>query len=507
MHSQDFKVPVMSSFALFRPLFNSLRMSSPPSSKSSPLLPNSSSKYPSNLPSPADSQSSLKLSRARLIQNYLDEHVHQWRDDILVQSLFANLPNREVKPEAFKQKYSFWKDLIIALTREKLLSGSVFKFTSKDLSGLFKRGGIHPVCLNAVISEMQSEGLALDTTTYDFSGEAKRSSLIGGMVNWVFGSLKRIMVSQGDDANDSYNEHDEFESKVPALILLPSLLKEQLDIIQNSLNISFMPLTFEEFFEIVNESRRREGLVEIVEKEDILLILKYLSSEGILNYTPAIESISEDTIIAIKIKSKVTSVDVDIVKLKRLHLRLNSQVFELSIKIKDLNELARRSVQISNDRKMAMYHLKRKALLEKVQGERLNSLHAIDEILLKISSVSDEAMILEAYKTGANMLNELLPNVKDVDDAVDRLQEVMADHNEITQALNQNNLSADFDEELEEELKALLDQQEPKYIKSTLSSTREIEEITDQLSEIQMRPYEKESPDQSKASNRVPESA
>ena len=253
-------------------------MSTSHSSKSSPILPNSSPKYSSNLPSPTDSQTSSKLSRARLIQNYLDDHVHQWRDDVLIQSLFANLPNREVKPEAFKQKYDFWKDLIIALTKEKLLSGSVFKFPSKDLSGVFKRGGIQPICMNAVIAEMQSEGLALDASNYVFYGESKRSSLLGGVVNWVIGSLKSIITSQGDEMGDSYIEHNEFESKIPSYILLPSLLKEQLDIIHDSLTASLMPLTFEEFHELVNESRRREGLVEIVEKEDILLILKYLSS-------------------------------------------------------------------------------------------------------------------------------------------------------------------------------------------------------------------------------------
>ena len=479
-------------------------MSSSKSSKSSPLLNNSSPKYPSNLPSPTDSQSSLKLSRARLIQNYLNDHVHQWQDDVLIQSLFANLPNREVKPEAFKQKYSFWKDLIIALTREKLLSGSVFKFPSKDLGGLFKRGGIQPICLNAVIAEMQSEGLASDASNFNFNEDSRRSSIFGGMVNWIFGSLKSIVITQGDDLSDSYLEHDEFESKIPSFVLLPSLMKEQLDIIHDSLGVSLMPLTFEEFHELVNDSRRREGLVEIVEKEDILLILKYFCSEGILNYAPTVESVSEDTVLAIKIKSKITKVDFDIVKLKKLHLRISAQVNELSDKIKDLNELARRSVQLSNDRKMAMYHLKRKALLEKIQGERLNSLHAVDGILLKISSVSDEAMILEAYKTGANMLKDLLPNVKDVDDAVDRLQEVMADHDEVSQALYQNNLNPEFDQELEDELMALVNQQENKQLKSPLSATSEIEEITEKLCEAHLQSDEKE---KQKHSERMPEAA
>lgn len=456
------------------------------SSPSSPLTSTSS-------PSPNysnDSQHSTKLSRARLTQKYLEEHVPQWRDDTLIQSLFANLPNREVKPEAFEQKYSFWKDLITLMTKERLLSGSVFKFKSKDLSGSFKRGGLQPICLNSVIMEMQSEGLAFDASDIQLSG-SKRSSILGGMVNWIFGSLKMIITggNQGESLEDDsfLKNNDELEAKIPTWIILPSLLKEQRHVIKDYLNNSHMPLTFEEFHELVNESRRKEGLIEIVEKEDILLILKYLNSENLLSYAPVVEKLSDEVVLAIKIKGTISNVDFDIVKLKILHSKLNYQVNELSDRIKELKDLARKTLQISNDRKMAMYQLKRKALLEKVQGERLNSLHAVDEILLRISSVSDDAMILEAYKTGANTLKELLPNVRDVDEAVDQLQGLISDHEEITQALNQNNLSVEFDEELEAELKALSETSPKEILKSPLSKeSGNVDELISKLEEVKV---------------------
>ena len=183
---------------------------------------------------------------------------------------------------------------------------------------------------------------------------------------------------------------------------------------------------------------------------------------------------------------------------------LKKQLASFTDSIKKSNEGGKENGKENGKKDEKETEEKMKALLEKIQGDRLNSLHSVDQILLNISSASDEALILEAYKTGANMLNELLPNVKDVDDAVDRLHEVMADHDEVTQAFNQNNLNIDFDEELDKELKALLDQQE---YKSPLSSTKEVKEITEKLSEIQMRPDRKELSDQSKTSNRVPESA
>lgn len=458
-------------------------MSSFSSSSKSPVSPTSS-----NIPpSPTESQFSVKMNRARLIQNYLNEHVPQWKDDTLIQSLFANLPNIEAKPEAFKQKYSFWKELLISMTRERLLSGSVFKFSSKELSTSFKRGGLQPICLNGVIVEMQSEGLIMDVSSVYFSG-SKRKSVIGGVASWIFDSLKNMITgeSQGGRSDDSFAENDELSAKIPLNILLPLLLNEQARILRDFLqNESQMPLTFEEFHNLVNKSRRREGLVEIVEKDDILLILKYLSHEGLLNYIPMVEKITDNTLLAIKIKGPVTKVDFDIVKLKQLHSKLNNQVNDLSDKIREIHELARKTLQISNDRKMAMYHLKRKTLLEKVQGDRLNSLHLVDGILLRISSVSDEAMILEAYKTGASTLKGLLLNVKDVDEAVDQLQSLLSEHDEITQALNQNNLNVEFDEELEAELMALTGETPSKQGKSPLSGPKsDVEEIIANLTEV-----------------------
>ena len=411
--------------------------------------------------SPVDSQNSLnlKLSKSRLIENYLEEHVPQWRDDSLIQSLFANLPNREVKPEAFAQKYSFWKDLLILMTRSRLLSGSVFKFPSKELSGCFKRGGMQPICLNGVIVEMQMQGIAIDSTK-DFNClNEKRSSVIGGVVNWIYDSFKSIISGSTDDSIYDDEDQDEMEALIPAQVLIPSLLIEQKEILCDlltSLNSSHMPFTFEEFHELVNESRRKADLVEVVEKDDVLLILKFLKYKGFLNYSPVVEVISENVFLAIKIKGAVSSIDLDIVKMKKLHVRLSSQVEELSKKITELTETARKTLLIYNDRKMATYQLKRRALLEKLQNERLNSLHAVDEILLRISSLSDEKLILEAYKTGADALKGLIPNLKDVDGAVDQLQGLIADHDAVSQALNQEiGTSYEFDAELEAELEAL----------------------------------------------------
>lgn len=401
------------------------------------------------------SSSSIKLSRSRQAQIYLEEHVPQWKDDVLIQSLFANLPNREVKPEAFKQKYSFWKDVLISMTRERLLSGSVFKFETKNLSCSFKRGGLQPICLNGIILEMINEGIAEDLM------KSKRISIVGGMVSWIYGSLKTILIGEDDGNYQSDDSLSDFGSIIPETIILPSLFKEQFEILKDFLSSNhLMPFTFEEFHEIINESRRREGLVEIVEKEDVLLFLKYLSEKKIVNYLPTIEKMNSDSDLvtfAIKVNGKVTAVDFDIVKMKRLHNKLLEQVNELSDGIRELSEAARKSVLF--DKKMALYHLKRKGLLEKVQGDRMNSLHAVDELLMRISSLSDDAMILEAYKSGAKTLKGLLPDVEEAAGVVQDLQEIIADHDNITATLNSYNSSnisnIELDEELEAELLAL----------------------------------------------------
>ena len=469
-------------------------MSSIPS-KSSPLSPKSTFSSHSSPTSPTDSQSTIiKLRRSQLAQIYLEAHVPQWKDDVLIQSLFANLPNREAKPEAFNQKYSFWKDLIIAMTRERLLSESVFKFPTRDLSNSFKRGGLQPICLNSIINEMQSEGLALDADDAAlFNTNRRPSSIVGGIASWLLGSIKSI-VSQEDDISSGDGDESR-AAKIPVTILIPSLLKEQLLILKEFLDYSPMPLSFDEFHSLINDSRRREGLTEITNKDDIILVLNYFKSEGVLNYAPVAEKFSEDVLLAIKIKSSVNSVDFDIIKLKRLHGRLNSQIEELGDKIRDLNELARRCVQVSNDRKMALYHLKRKALLEKVQLERMNSLHSVDEILLKINSVSDEAMILEAYKIGTKTLKGLLPDSEDVEGTIDQLQEVIADSEEITRAFSQLNPSiTEFDEDLEAELKALTEKKLSDLAPKSPLSSEIIDDLTKELGNVRIDPADLKSP-------------
>lgn len=411
-----------------------------------------------------------KRSRSVMIQNYLDA-VPQWKDDILIQSLFANLPNPEVKPEAYVQKYSFWKDILIGMTRARLLCGSVFKLETKDLSSLFKRGGLQPICLNSVIYEMLLNDLVADMEEFN---KEKMSSVI----TWLYDSLKTMVI--GSRSPTEYRE-DFQELKVPNSVLIHPLIIEQKCMLlehmaeANTLTNQSVPITFSEFQELVNESRKMEGLVEIVEKFDFVLLLKFMKSEGILNYSPMKEIDTDDSIIAIKFRSEVKPIDLDIVKMKILRSKLNMQVRELSDKIFDLSRQAKEFIT-KKDRKMAMYQLKHRSLLEKQQTDRLNSLHTIDEILLRINSASDDLLILEAYKSGALTLKSLLPDAVDVSDAVSIMQEMIADHDEITQIFNQPMSINEFDTDLEAELEALSNLNVPS-ISRTVKSTSEVQKI------------------------------
>jgi hypothetical protein len=397
--------------------------------------------------SPTDSQTtSLRSSRAQMVQNYLQEHVPQWQDDTLIQSLFANLPNREVKPEAFAQKYYFWKDLLISMTRNRLLGGSVFKFNSKSISSFFHRGGLQPVCLNGIINEMMQEGIVQDCTI-DFDSNA--GSSVFGTLNWILGSLKTLMIGSSNDSHDSL---EATEYSLPSQLLIMSLLEEQESLILDVLNSqnAHIPLTFEEFHNLVNESRITAGLVEITDKDDVLLLLRFLKSKGLLNYSPLIEVVTDKVLLAIKLKaSAITQIDFDIVKLKKLHMRLNVQVHDLSKSIKDLTDSAKTSLLQSNDRKMALYQLKRRKLLEQTQDERLRSLHSLDDILFRICSVSDDEQILAAYKTGAKALKQLMPDADEIDETMDELQDLLTGHEEISQSLSPSVEYSEFEDELE----------------------------------------------------------
>jgi replicative superfamily II helicase len=234
--------------------------------------------------------------------------------------------------------------------------------------------------------------------------------------------------------------------------LIMSLLEEQESLILDVLNSqnAHIPLTFEEFHNLVNESRITAGLVEITDKDDVLLLLRFLKSKGLLNYSPLIEVVTDKVLLAIKLKaSAITQIDFDIVKLKKLHMRLNVQVHDLSKSIKDLTDSAKNSLLQSNDRKMALYQLKRRKLLEQTQDERLRSLHSLDDILFRICSVSDDEQILAAYKTGAKALKQLMPDADEIDETMDELQDLLTGHEEISQSLSPSVEYSEFEDELE----------------------------------------------------------
>lgn len=408
------------------------------------------------------------IARPQLVQDYLKD-VQQWQDDILMQSLFATLPNEEAKPEAFVQKYTFWKDLITNMTRSKLLSPSVLYLPTTDLSNIFTRKGLTPVCLQAILVEMHKRHLwqpeeAVNAKAYSWK---LWSNISDSVVSAVSYAASWIWLGDQED-NSSNAEAIDPTTVLPPRILLNTLLIEQKNILLDYLNDNAnlinhsVPLTFDEFFHLVNESRRTEGLCPVSDREDILLLLRHLQSEKFLKFAPF--QFSENHACAIKIGDAVsiTEVDHEIVKIKCLCRRLEDQISELRIKAE---EAKCRTLDLlkSGDRKMAAYMLKRKGLFEKLQSERMGALHNLESILFKITSVHSDASVVEAFKAGADTLKELLQvhglSVEHVDDVVDQLKECIADHDEISAAMTQP-ISSPIDEDtLTDELNALIEEQ------------------------------------------------
>jgi charged multivesicular body protein 7 len=433
-------------------------------------------------------------AKTEMIAAFL-EKVPQWRDDVLMQSLFANLPNSDAKPEAFVQKYTFWKDLLTRMTREHLLGPSVFRLPTRELELTFVRKGLSPICLPAVLQEMQKRDLWQDYAA--FSAEApKRNSWIA-FSSFVVSSVKSGMSWMVSDADDDSadNVSGAWAVQLPSQVVLLTLLKEQKQMLRehmasspDNLN-SALPLTFDEFLALVNESRRADGMVEVIDRDDALMLLRYLKQEKVLNFAP--HEIFDTNSCTIKMGPyEISQVDRDIVKMKLLNRKLDDQVRELNKQITDLKEEAVRFLQIG-DRRLAGFTLKRKSLLEKLQLDRLGSLHSIEAILLKISSVSSEAMILQAYKSGSETLDRLLRThgltTESAEDAIDQLQEVMAGHDEISAVLTQELTSPIDEDELSAELAALIEeQQKPLHaVAATLNrpASLQLDSITRSLDE------------------------
>ncbi len=385
-------------------------MNSPKSHLNSPI------KSPLNSPGTISSTSSLTQRLNELLCSF-----PQWNDPILVQSLFAPLPSRSSKPEAFAQKFNFWHDVLLSSMRQRLLAGSS-AFCLQDTRGLgqkyFKNygvGGLYPICLPGILKEMIRNGSAITSIESILEDSKQRRE------SW-FGRLFTFLTATTSAEDAVIDDLDDDVVDLPQSLVIVPLLNEQLQLLKEhfSSSPSTLPFTLEQFKSVVNACRLKEGLAEIVSQDDLMLLLRFLVKKSFVNYSLS------DNVVKLANRGPITQMDKDVVKVRGVADRLSAQISHYSQSATALRATAAQKVA-NGDRSGALMDLKRVGAIDSFIKDRMGALSNLDALLLKIEGAHDDVAVMEAYRSGSGLLKSLLKELDGIEEVIDEAALLMTE--------------------------------------------------------------------------------
>lgn len=169
--------------------------------------------------------------------------------------------------------------------------------------------------------------------------------------------------------------------------------------------------------------------------------------------------------------SAITEEEKGVVNVKDTYARLESQVEEIEMRIKERQvklEVALRDKK----REQALSHLRSKKMLEEVLEKRTKSMETLHGVLIKIEQAASDVEIVKAYEMSTSSLKALLANERlqpeRIEASMDQMQDTIADADEVRRAVEMGNEGVrraageeEMDEEeMEAELKRLEEENE-----------------------------------------------
>lgn len=132
-----------------------------------------------------------------------------WQDDERMENLFAAFRDKSVNPVNYDTKMKFWKNLI----QEYCSVQGNSTVSISELRTAFERKGKKPYCLDTVLDELLSEGLAKSKSQFmeppllTWPGWAVHK-LVKAPLRWSYYKVKESVISNA--ANGNCNDNTEY---------------------------------------------------------------------------------------------------------------------------------------------------------------------------------------------------------------------------------------------------------------------------------------------------------
>ncbi|KAI3371868.1 hypothetical protein L3Q82_006747 [Scortum barcoo] len=369
----------------------------------------------------------------------------EWDDEERMNFLFSDFKeNRDVNPADWDSKLDFWTELVVRSCRDR---GTVC-VSLQELSKTFRRKERSPLGLATVVQSMARCGKIQRES--EFAAHVDCGWLSWGVglllvkpLKWTFSTLLG-------------SSRVPLEESFVVIELVKEKAAELLRVYRSSEFASRSILSFQELCALssdvcADESTLCMALLQLQRDKQVMVSLH--EGEKIVKFSQP----GQDRV------SPVSDVDIGIYQLQRSEKLLGERVEKLGLEADKCKEEARMLLR-EGKKSQALRCLRGRKRVEKRADNLFAKLESIRGILDRIAQSQTDKMVMQAYQTGVAALRLSLKDVtvERAENLVDQIQELCDTQDEVNQTISSGVTGADEDmDELEQELKSLLDESKP----------------------------------------------
>lgn len=369
----------------------------------------------------------------------------EWDDDERMNFMFSDFKeNRDVNTTDWDSKMDFWTALVIKSCRDR---GTVC-VSLRELNRSFRRKEKSPLGLATVVQTMARCGKIQRESEFAANVDCGWLSWGVGLLlvkplKWTFSTL---LGSSGVPLEESF----------VVIELVKEKAAELLRVYRSSEFASRSILSFQELCTLssdvcADESTLCMALLQLQRDKQVIVSLH--EGEKIVKFCQP----GQDRV------SPVSDVDIGIYQLQRSEKLLGERVEKLGFEAVKCREEAKLLLR-EGKKSQALRCLRGRKRVEKRADNLFAKLESIRGILDRITQSQSDKMVMQAYQAGVAALRLSLKDVtvERAENLVDQIQELCDTQDEVNQTISSGVTGADEDmDELEEELKSLLDETKP----------------------------------------------
>lgn len=372
----------------------------------------------------------------------------EWDDDERMNFMFSDFnENRDVNTTDWDSKMDFWTALILKSCRER----RAVCVSLQELNQTFRRKEKSPLGLATVVQSMARCGKIQRESEFAANVDC-------GWLSWGVGLLL-VKPLKWTFSTLLGSSRVPLEESFVVLELVKEKAAELLRTYRSSEYASHSILSFPELCTLSSDICADEGtlcmaLLQLQRDKQVMVSLH--EGEKIVKFCQA----GQDHV------SPVSDVDMGIYQLQRSEKLLGERVEKLGLEADRCKEEARALLR-EGKKSQALRCLRGCKRVEKRADSLFAKLESIRGILDRIAQSQTDKMVIQAYQAGVSALRLSLKDVtvERAESLVDQIQELCDTQDEVNQTISGGVTGADVDmDELEEELKSLLDESKPDFI-------------------------------------------